>query len=85
MAVTASTATTLIVFLPLILGASTDLTTWLREVGITISLALICSLFSSLTLIPLMSAHFLRARRTEPSRHPTGPGPARREDQVTCV
>ncbi len=68
MAVTASTATTLIVFLPLIIGASTDLTTWLREVGITISLALVCSLFSSLTLIPLMSAHFLRPRQTRPSR-----------------
>jgi HAE1 family hydrophobic/amphiphilic exporter-1 len=68
MAVTASTATTLIVFLPLVLGASTNLTTWLREVGITISLALVCSLFSSLTLIPLMSAHFLRERKSEPSR-----------------
>jgi HAE1 family hydrophobic/amphiphilic exporter-1 len=68
MAVTASTATTLIVFLPLIVGASTDLTTWLREMGITIALSLGCSLFSSLTLIPLMSAHFLRARRTKPSR-----------------
>jgi len=68
MAVVASTATSLIVFLPLILGASTDLTTWLREVGITIALALTCSLISSLLLIPLMSAHFLRERRTEPSR-----------------
>jgi len=68
MAVTASTATTLIVFLPLVLGASTDLTTWLKEVGITISLALVCSLLSSLLLIPLMSAHFLRRRKTRPSR-----------------
>ena len=39
--------------LPLIVGADTDLTTWLREVGITISLALICSLIASLLLIPL--------------------------------
>jgi HAE1 family hydrophobic/amphiphilic exporter-1 len=68
MAVTASTTTTLIVFLPLILGASTGLTTWLSEVGITISLALVCSLVSSLLLIPLMSAHFLRRRQTKPSR-----------------
>ena len=68
MAVVASTVTSLIVFLPLIVGANTDLTTWLREMGITITLALSCSLFSSMTLIPLMSAHFLRARRTEPSR-----------------
>ena len=68
MAVTASTATTLIVFLPLIVGADTELTTWLGEVGITISLALACSLFSSLTLIPLMSAHVLRARAPRPHR-----------------
>jgi HAE1 family hydrophobic/amphiphilic exporter-1 len=68
MAVIASTATSLIVFLPLIVGANTNLTTWLGEIGITIALALSCSLFSSLTLIPLMSSHFLRARKTEPSR-----------------
>ncbi|MBI2571922.1 MAG: efflux RND transporter permease subunit [Candidatus Schekmanbacteria bacterium] len=66
LAVTASTATSLIVFLPLIVGASSDLTTWLREVGIAISLALGCSLLSSLTLIPLMSAHFLRERKAKP-------------------
>jgi HAE1 family hydrophobic/amphiphilic exporter-1 len=68
LAVTASTATTLIVFLPLVVGAGTELTTWLKEVGITISLALVCSLVSSLMLIPLMSAHFLRRRQTRPSR-----------------
>jgi len=62
MAVTASTVTTLIVFLPLVLGAGTALTTWLKEVGLTISIALACSLFSSLTLIPLMSAHLLKVR-----------------------
>jgi HAE1 family hydrophobic/amphiphilic exporter-1 len=67
MAVVASTVTSLIVFLPLIMG-STELTVILSEVGITISLALICSLVSSLLLIPLMSAHLLRKRRTVPSR-----------------
>ncbi len=66
LAVAASTLTTLIVFLPLIVGSASELTTWLGEVGITISIALVCSLFSSLTLIPLVSAHFLAARRTEP-------------------
>ena len=66
MAVTASTATTLIVFLPLVVGSGTALTTWLKEVGLVISIALACSLFSSLTLIPLMSAHLLRSR--EPRR-----------------
>ncbi len=68
LAVIASTLTTLIVFLPLIVGAQTQLTTWLREIGIAICLALVCSLFSSLTLIPLMSAHVLRARATSEVR-----------------
>ncbi|MDH3745893.1 MAG: efflux RND transporter permease subunit, partial [Acidobacteriota bacterium] len=67
-AVTASTVTTLIVFLPLIIGARTGLTTWLKEIGITIAAALICSLFSSLTLIPLMSAHFLGRKKTKEVR-----------------
>ena len=65
-AVAASTLTTLIVFLPLIIGARTDLTTWLKEIGITITIALACSLFSSLTLIPLMSAHFLGRKKPKP-------------------
>jgi HAE1 family hydrophobic/amphiphilic exporter-1 len=65
-AVAASTLTTLIVFLPLIVGAKSDLMTWLREIGIAIAIALACSLFSSLTLIPLMSAHFLGRRSTRP-------------------
>ncbi len=68
MAVTASTATTLIVFLPLVVGSGSALTTWLREVGLTISIALACSLLSSLTLIPLMSAHFLKVREPRPNR-----------------
>ena len=65
-AVSASTLTTLIVFLPLIVGAKSDLMTWLREIGIAIAIALGCSLFSSLTLIPLMSAYFLGRRPTRP-------------------
>jgi hydrophobic/amphiphilic exporter-1 (mainly G- bacteria), HAE1 family len=67
-AVSASTLTSLIVFLPLIVGAKSDLTTWLGEVGIAISIAFACSLVSSLTLIPLMSAHFLRPRQEVPNR-----------------
>ena len=62
MAVTCSTLTTVIVFLPLVVGASTELTIWLKEVGIAISISLVCSLFSSLTLIPLVSAVWLRRR-----------------------
>lgn len=62
MAVIASTVTSLIVFLPLIVGTRTQLSTWLGEMGVTISLALICSLFSSLTLIPLVASRFLKAQ-----------------------
>ncbi|MDX1631940.1 MAG: efflux RND transporter permease subunit [Thermoanaerobaculia bacterium] len=72
MAVIASTITTLIVFLPLVVGAKTGLTTWLREVGVTISVALVCSLFSSLTLIPLVAAHFLKNKEVKPSRFLVG-------------
>lgn len=68
MAVVASTLTSLIVFLPLIVGGKSGLTVWLGEVGIAISLALLCSLVSSLTLIPLMSAHFLKHKEPKPNR-----------------
>ncbi|HSN68108.1 MAG TPA: efflux RND transporter permease subunit [Thermoanaerobaculia bacterium] len=66
-AVIASTLTSLIVFLPLIVGGKTELTVWLGEVGMAISLALVCSLFASLTMIPLMSAHWLKVQ--EPKRN----------------
>lgn len=66
MAVIASTTTSLIVFLPLIVGSRSELTTWLGEVGIAIALALVCSLFSSLTLIPLMASRFLGTRKSRP-------------------
>ena len=66
-AVFSSTLTTIIVFLPVIMSNS-NLMTWLAEVGVTISIALACSLFSSLTLIPLMSATLLRRREAKPVR-----------------
>ncbi|MBW3671339.1 MAG: efflux RND transporter permease subunit, partial [Acidobacteria bacterium] len=65
-AVTAATITTLIVFLPLVVGGKNELTIFLGEVGLAISLALLCSLFSSQTLIPLMSAHLLRPKKAKP-------------------
>jgi HAE1 family hydrophobic/amphiphilic exporter-1 len=70
-AVSASTLTTLIVFLPLIVGAKVELTTWLGEIGLAIAIALTCSLFSSLTLIPLMSAHFLGRKKPKPVKSVT--------------
>ncbi|MEM7352090.1 MAG: efflux RND transporter permease subunit, partial [Acidobacteriota bacterium] len=66
LAVVASTATSLIVFLPLIVGNKSQLTTWLGEVGIAIALSLVCSLFSSLTLIPLMSSRFMPPGKAKP-------------------
>jgi len=65
-AVSASTLTTLIVFLPLIVGAKVELTVWLGEIGMSIAIALACSLFSALTLIPLMSAYFLGKKKPKP-------------------
>jgi HAE1 family hydrophobic/amphiphilic exporter-1 len=69
MAVAASTMTSLIVFLPLIVGSKSELTVWLGEVGITISLAMVCSLFSALTLIPMLAGRALRG--TEPVELPS--------------
>ncbi|MEM6293265.1 MAG: efflux RND transporter permease subunit [Myxococcota bacterium] len=78
-AVIAATATSLIVFLPLVLGSKSELTTWLSEVGVTISLALVCSLVSSLTLIPLVASRLLRRAPAEAEHHAEPPTPGRLE------
>jgi HAE1 family hydrophobic/amphiphilic exporter-1 len=65
LAVTASTLTTIIVFLPLIVGKKTNITTFLAEIGIAITVTIICSLFLSLTLIPLVTSRFLRDKHVE--------------------
>lgn len=62
MAITASTLTSVIVFLPLIVGQKTNITIMLGEAGFTISVALIASLVVSLLLIPLLAAWLLRSR-----------------------
>src|SRR5512134_690038 len=46
-AVVCSTLTSVIVFLPLVLGGRTEITTWLGEVGRTIIFTLGCSLYLS--------------------------------------
>jgi HAE1 family hydrophobic/amphiphilic exporter-1 len=61
-AVVSSTATSVIVFLPLVLGGRTEITTWIGEVGRTIIFTLVCSLFLSLTAIPLAMGRLLHAR-----------------------
>jgi len=58
-AVVAATATSIIVFLPLVLGGRTEITTWIGEVGRTIIFTLVCSLFLSLTAIPLAMGRVL--------------------------
>jgi HAE1 family hydrophobic/amphiphilic exporter-1 len=59
-AVVSSTATSIIVFLPLVLGGRTEITTWIGEVGRTIIFTLCCSLLLSLTAIPLAMGRFLK-------------------------
>lgn len=67
-AVVCSTLCSVIVFLPLVLGGRTEITTWLGEVGRTIIYTLTCSLYLSLTAIPLAVGRFLPP--TRPSATP---------------
>jgi HAE1 family hydrophobic/amphiphilic exporter-1 len=58
-AVVAATLTSIIIFVPLVFGAETSFSIWLGHAGRSIILALLCSLFISLTLIPVAMAKFL--------------------------
>jgi HAE1 family hydrophobic/amphiphilic exporter-1 len=58
-AVVAATLTSIIIFVPLVFGADTSFSIWLGHAGRSIILALSCSLFISLTLIPVAIAKFL--------------------------
>ncbi len=67
-AVVAATLTSVIVFAPVIFTYdSTGLLTFLAQVGVTISVALIFSLLVSLTLIPFLTSRILRPKRTRES------------------
>ncbi|MFB3904391.1 MAG: efflux RND transporter permease subunit [Acidobacteriota bacterium] len=59
-AVLASTLTSIIIFVPLVFGKETEYSIWLSHTGIAIMITLLCSLFVSLTLIPLGVAKFIR-------------------------
>jgi HAE1 family hydrophobic/amphiphilic exporter-1 len=59
-AVTAATLTSVIIFVPLVFGSDSDFSIYLGHAGTSIILALLCSLFISLTLIPLAMARLLR-------------------------
>ncbi|RPI27942.1 MAG: efflux RND transporter permease subunit [Acidobacteria bacterium] len=59
-AVLASTLTSIIIFVPLVFGKTTEYSIWLSHTGIAIMITLVCSLFVSLTLIPLGVAKFIK-------------------------
>ena len=59
-AVIAATSTTMIIFVPLLFDSESQISIMLGHVGIAIIFALLCSLFISLTLIPLAAAKLLR-------------------------
>ena len=63
LAVIAATLTTIIVFVPIVFGGSTELSVMFKHAGYAIIIALLCSLFVSLTVIPLMTARLGRFSR----------------------
>jgi len=58
-AITASTTTTLVVFLPLLFATSGIQGIFFTQLAYTVSFSILCSLFVALTLVPVMSAKFL--------------------------
>jgi HAE1 family hydrophobic/amphiphilic exporter-1 len=62
LAITAATFTTIIVFVPLIFLSKSRFGVFMKDFGITISTALVCSLFIALTLSPLMSERMFRTQ-----------------------
>jgi len=65
LAVTASTLTTLVVFISLSFISTTGFGRWMTDFAITISLALIASLIISLTFIPLAGSRLLKGKMKE--------------------
>ncbi len=65
-AITASTMTTIIVFLPLVFGKG-EMGIWMKQIGIPISLSLLSSLLIALSLVPLAITRFITVtRQTSP-------------------
>ncbi len=60
-AVVAATLTSVIVFIPLIFNKPTEMNLYLKELGITVCLTLLASLFISQTLIPLATSWFIKS------------------------
>ncbi|TES90922.1 MAG: efflux RND transporter permease subunit [Candidatus Cloacimonadota bacterium] len=64
MAISASTLTTVAVFLPLLL-VSGFVSFFFRELALTVTFALISSLIVALTIVPMLSSRFLKIKRYE--------------------
>lgn len=62
-AIVASTLTSCVIFLPVVFTTSTSGALF-RALALVVVFALACSLFVALTLVPMMSARFLRIRRS---------------------
>ncbi len=63
LAVVAATSTTMIVFIPLLFEEESQIAIMLSHAGISIIFALLCSLFISLTLIPLAASRLLALKK----------------------
>ena len=61
-AVVAATLTSVIVFLPLIFNKPSEMNIYLKELGITVCLTLLASLFISQTLIPLATSRYIKSK-----------------------
>lgn len=61
-AVMAATLTSVIVFLPLIFNKPSEMNIYLKELGLTVAITLLASLFISQTLIPLATSWFIRSK-----------------------
>jgi HAE1 family hydrophobic/amphiphilic exporter-1 len=62
LAVVTATLASVVVFLPLIFNKPSEMNIYLRELGITVCLTLLASLFISQTLIPMATSWFIRAK-----------------------
>jgi HAE1 family hydrophobic/amphiphilic exporter-1 len=71
-AVIAATVTSVIVFLPLIFNKPSEMNIYLKELGITVCLTLLASLFISQTLIPLATSRFIHSKPRPKGRLLTG-------------
>ncbi|MBU8871088.1 MAG: efflux RND transporter permease subunit [Gemmatimonadales bacterium] len=61
-AVVAATFTSVIVFIPLIFNKPSEMNLYLKELGITVCLTLLASLFISQTLIPLATSKYISSK-----------------------